>query len=110
VATQGRGEATYRKLLTEGKAQGWTVREVARRSGIPYWTLVGWSRRLAREREREQPSVLPVTVVASEPLAREVDGECAVLHLRSGHRLVLPPRLTVADLARLVRAVESSGC
>lgn len=108
MATQGRGEATYRKLLTEGKAQGWTVREVARRSGIPYWTLVGWSRRLGRE--REQPAVLPVTVVASEPLAREEDSGCAVLYLRGGRRLVLPPRLTVADLARLVRAVESNGC
>lgn len=108
MTTRGRGEETYRRLLTEGKARGWTLREVARRSGIPYWTLVGWSRRLGRE--REQPAVLPVTVVASEPLAREGDGECAVLHLRSGHRLVLPPRLTVADLARLARAVESSGC
>ena len=112
MATQGRGEATYRRVLAEGKARGWNLREIARRSRIPYWTLVGWSRRFGRE--TEQPAILPVTVVDVEPstgqVAQEVDAR-AELHLRvSGHRLVLPARLTAADLARLVRALESPRC
>ncbi len=115
MATKGRGEATYRKLLAEGEARGWSMREVSRRSGIPYWTLVGWKRRLSTDRQAPSAStVLPVTVVDTPPQPEDHrdDGESrVVLHLRaSGHRLVLPAALSPEDLARVVRALESSGC
>lgn len=115
MATQGRGEEAYRRLLSEDRARGWSVREIARRSGVPYWTLIGWSRRLRKREDLPLPAVLPVTVVdaASQPVVDHDDEEScvsAVLHLRGGRRLVLPPTLSTEDLARLVRALESPGC
>lgn len=109
MATQGRGEETYRRLLTDGRARGWSVREIARRSGVPYWTLVGWSRRLRKAEDLALPAVLPVTVL--DAVARPAEQEVgAVLHLRGGRRLVLPSTMSTEDLARLVRALESPEC
>jgi len=113
MATQGRGEETYRRLLTDGRARGWSVREIARRSGVPYWTLVGWSRRLRKAEDLALPAVLPVTVFDAVARPAEHDDEQevgAVLHLRGGRRLVLPSTMSTEDLARLVRALESPEC
>lgn len=107
MATQGRGEATYRKILAEGREKGWNMREIARRSGIPYWTLVGWKRRL----RDDLPAVLPVTVVDVGPVSSAPDdsSDRAVLLLRGGRRLLLPP-LSPDEIAQFVRALETPEC
>lgn len=115
----GRDPATYRKLIAEQEARGWSMRELARRSGIPYWTLMGWKRRLRAQTVKAErpavakpPAIMPVTVVepvAPKPrAARGDDASRAVVELRGGVRLLLPATMSPEDLARLALALEAA--
>lgn len=113
-------EAKYRRLVVQHEQSGLTIREFAKRVGIPAGTLSFWRFKLkTRERERAKsamPSLLPVQVKTSgeeldtartNVLERGSSPGYEVL-LRCGRVVRLSGSFEVESLQALVRALEAT--
>jgi hypothetical protein len=109
---RGRGEAYYRKLLSEQERSGQSLRAFAGERGLSPWTLYGWRVKLGRARPRRRsrraapkasrPGFVAVDVVGG---AQGVSGIEVVL--ADGSRVCVPRDTTTERLVELVRALRS---
>ena len=89
--------AEMRRMLGEYGKSGLTRREFCERRGIPVPTLDYWRRQLGGK-----PRLVKVEVTPSEP------GTHFTLALANGRRIESSWRFADAELARLIRIVESA--
>ena len=109
-----RGEAYYRRLLTEQEASGRSLRAFAAERGLSAWTLYGWRGKLGRSKRRAPARSGPsraagfvaVDVVdGSRPGAEGTSGFEVLL--ADGCRVRVPRDIAIEHLAELVRALRS---
>jgi hypothetical protein len=94
------------KWLARGEQCGWSLSELARRSGQPAWKLRWWQKRRDRARAAAAPANAFVTVeltdsTASPPTSLEVTTP-------SGHRVSVPAGFDPEHLRRLLQALDAS--
>lgn len=77
-----RTREVWANLIRQFERSGKTQEEFATEREIPLTTLRSWIYRLKREQQEEQPSILPVRVVASTaPTARHPEDEGAAVEV-----------------------------
>jgi hypothetical protein len=94
------------KWLARGAQYGWSLSELARRSGYPAWKLGWWQKRRDRFRAAETASGAFVAVeltdaVSSPPATLEVTTP-------SGHRVSVPAGFDAEHLRRLLAAIATA--
>ena len=95
-----RGRKVYERWLNRREREGWSLAELARRSGIPESTLQRWQRRL----REEEPDPAFVEVL---PTGLEAAGSRAEIVLRNGRRPLVPFGSPAESVRALVALLES---
>jgi transposase len=96
-----RGREYYEKWFERRDREGWTLRQLAEKSGLSLSTVTRWSARLRHERDR-------FAEVTNGDVSPEEPRRVAVL-LRSGRSIMVPEGFDPAALAALVQVLDS-GC
>lgn len=101
-----RKEQLWRRLISDWRASGLTVREFCERRGLPEPSFYGWRRQLQRRRA-EAARFVPVRVLADEPPVAEGAIELVLAGKRS---LRIAPGFDAATLRRLLDVLEDQPC
>ena len=99
-------EAKWRQILARQGKSGLSVRVFCRREGLPESAWYAWRRTIQqRDAQREAaPAFVPLMVQTDAA----GDGH-VIVELRGGRVLRLPLSMPPAQLAALIRAIETAG-
>jgi transcriptional regulator with XRE-family HTH domain len=104
--SHGERREQMRRLLARRDRDGLTFAELGRRTGIPAGTLAWWSSRLRREVQVAPTGFVELVADAGAP--DDSGGAVRIeLVLKDGLRVLVPCGSDVAQVQRLVRALES---
>ena len=94
-----------RSVLEQWKKSGKTLRAFAPESGVSYWKLTYWKKRLISKTTSKisPPDLVPVRVIDAPPVA----DESFEVHVARDRRITVRPGFDVEELRRLIVAVEA---
>ncbi|MGJ0508200.1 MAG: IS66-like element accessory protein TnpA [Methylocystis sp.] len=100
-----------RRIVAESFSDGASVAEVARRYGLNANLLFTWRRQLAATESEANaaPSILPVTIAPSLPLALGTSPEAPgrmEIALPGGEKIVVGADVETAALVRVIKALR----
>ena len=94
-----------RSVLARWRKSDLSLKAFAEESGVRYWKLTYWKKRLAAK--SEVPELLPVRLVDATAAITEVPAVDFEISVMSGRRILVRSGFDVDELRRLIVAVES---
>ncbi len=101
-------DADAEKVLSDAEHSGLDDRQFAKQCGLDPQRLWWWRKRLGRVRSKPEQAPAFIEVHTTPP--QPVPAQMLEVWLANGRSVMVPASIDTARLAKLLEAIEGSGC